>query len=568
GSVLANETLSGGGVATDGSQTTLSITDPDGLTGVAIADNGTVTIPAGTSVGTYNVVYQLCDALNPTNCDTATVTIAVDNTVLLDAIADDLTTILEDDLAATLADQSARMGDYASGALDRLKSRTGHQCAAAATLMAKNVLFDTDKAIIKPESDRVLDEIAGILETCNGSVFEIGGHTDSRASDAYNIALSQRRVNAVLGALTERGIDTSGFVARGYGERRPVASNATVEGMAQNRRVEFALMEDGEADYDTGGTGAGTNRGFDATADEAGVTVNGSLFDERYDCAHDRWSIVEGTVSYLDTDSGLERTAVNLSFRRERFVSDDSVRGYFVGLYGSQSDVDREATGEIEGAGLNAGLYGATRLHDNLYLDYYLGAATGVHDFDLAFDDPMGVINATGDYTYVAGFAGAALSGDLDYGDYTLSPRAGVELAYAPGGDAEVEAALGAVTQSGTLDLDSVSGSAVFAEFGVERGFNDDRSSVALTPRLTCYQSFGSLGGECSIGASLELASTDDDKGREYAVELNGERGQSFTSGAISASVSWPVASGQLDASAGVTQDGAMSISGLLGIKF
>ncbi|MEO0654480.1 MAG: OmpA family protein [Pseudomonadota bacterium] len=568
GSVMANDTLSGGGVATDGSQTTLSITDPDGLTGVAIADNGTVTIPAGTSVGTYNVVYQLCDALNPTNCDTAIVTIAVDNTDLLDAIADDLTTILEDDLAATLADQSARMGDYASGALDRLKSRTGHQCAAAATLMAKNVLFDTDKAIIKPESDRVLDEIAGVLATCNGSVFEIGGHTDSRASDAYNIALSQRRVNAVLGALTERGIDTSGFVARGYGERRPVASNATVEGMAQNRRVEFALMEDGEADYDTCGNGAGTDRGFDATAGEAGLTVNGSLFDERYDCAHDRWSIVEGTVSYLDTDSGLERTAVNLSFRRERFVSDDSVRGYFVGLYGSQSDVDREATGEIEGAGLNAGLYGATRLHDNLYLDYYLGAATGVHDFDLAFDDPMGVINATGDYTYVAGFAGAALSGDLDYGSYTLSPRAGVELAYAPGGDAEVEAALGAVTQSGTLALDSVSGSAVFAEFGVERGFNDDRSSVALTPRLTCYQSFGSLGGECSIGASLELASTDDDKGREYAVELNGERGQSFTSGAISASVSWPVASGQLDASAGVTQDGAMSISGLLGIKF
>ncbi|MEO1788448.1 MAG: OmpA family protein [Pseudomonadota bacterium] len=568
GSVLGNDTLGGSAVAGNGSQTTLTLTNADGLTGVALADDGTITVPAGTPVGTYNVVYQLCDEVNPTNCDTATATIVVDATDLIDAIAEDLTTILEDDLAVTMAEQGARMGDYATGALERLKSRTGQQCAAAANLHAKSIFFDTDKAIITPQSADVLDQIAGILATCSGSAFEIGGHTDSRASDAYNIALSQRRVNAVLRALSDRDIDISGFVARGYGERRPVASNDTVAGMAQNRRVEFALIEDGAVHHNTCGDAAGTSRALDASADETGVTVNGSLFEERHDCANDRWSIIEGTVSYVDIDSGLSQTALNLSYRRERFVAPDTVRGYFVGLYGSQSDVNREAIGEIDGVGVNAGIYGAKRLRDNLFFDYYLGAATGVHEFDLAFDDALGTIMATGDYTYLAGFAGAAISGELDYGEYTLSPRTGIELAYSPGGDVGVEAALGGVTQSGTLALDSVSGAAVFAEIRAERGFNDDRSLVALTPRLTCYQSIGSLGSDCSVGAALELATSDETRGLGYAVRLEGERGSAFTSGSISASVSRAIGHGTLNANAGVTRDGALNVGGLFEVKF
>lgn len=568
GSVLDNDQRAGSAVATDGSQTMITVTNPGGLTGVTIADNGTVSVPAGTPVGTYNVAYQLCDQLTPAICDTATATIVVDNTDLIDAIADDLTAILEDDLAVTMAEQGARMGTYATGALERLKSRTGQQCAAAATLQARRILFDTDKAIITPQSDRVLSDIAGILATCRGSTFEIVGHTDSRASDAYNIALSQRRVNAVLRALTARDVDTNGFVARGYGERRPVASNDTDAGMAQNRRVEFTLIEDEAIQHNTCGDEGGGSRDLEASADENGVTLNGSLVSESHDCANDRWSIVEGTVSHFDTDSGLSQTSVNVSYRRERFVAPDTLRGYFVGVYGSQSDVDREATGEIDGAGLNAGIYGAKRLRDNLYLDYYLGAATGVHDFDLAFDNALGTITATGDYTYVAGFAGAAISGELDYGEYTLSPRTGLELAYSPGGDVGVDAALGGVTQSGTLTLDSVSGSAVFAEIRAERDLSDQRSTIALTPRLTCYQSIGNLGSDCGIGAALELASSDLARGMVYAIKLEGERGSSFTRNSISASVSRPIGRSSLNADAGVTQDGAVSFGSSFELKF
>jgi len=100
-----------------------------------------------------------------------------------------------------------------------------------ARLRAENILFDTDKAIIKPESERILDELALILGGCSGGAFEIAGHTDSDASDSYNIDLSQRRVEAVLRALTARGVDTSGYIARGYGESQPIVSNATPWGL-------------------------------------------------------------------------------------------------------------------------------------------------------------------------------------------------------------------------------------------------------------------------------------------------------------------------------------------------
>jgi len=79
--------------------------------------------------------------------------------------------------------------------------------------------------------------------------------------------------------------------------------------------------------------------------------------------------IVSGGISYLETDSGIAQGNANLSYRKERFFGEDAVRGFFVGGYGSQTDVDTRATGDINGFGLNAGIYGAERLRDAIYLD-------------------------------------------------------------------------------------------------------------------------------------------------------------------------------------------------------
>ena len=90
GSVLANDTLGGSAVATDGSATTLTITDLDGLTGATIADDGTITVPAGATPGTYNVTYELADEAIPSNTDFAIATIVVAAAVI-DAVEDDYT---------------------------------------------------------------------------------------------------------------------------------------------------------------------------------------------------------------------------------------------------------------------------------------------------------------------------------------------------------------------------------------------------------------------------------------------------------------------------------------------
>jgi OOP family OmpA-OmpF porin len=71
---------------------------------------------------------------------------------------------------------------------------------------------------------------------------EIAGHTDSTGDAAANLALSQQRAEAVLGYLTRAGLASGNFLAKGYGQERPVASNETEEGRARNRRTEFVVQ--------------------------------------------------------------------------------------------------------------------------------------------------------------------------------------------------------------------------------------------------------------------------------------------------------------------------------------
>jgi outer membrane protein OmpA-like peptidoglycan-associated protein len=106
------------------------------------------------------------------------------------------------------------------------------------------IRFDTDKATIKPESHKALDEIGGILVQWPQLKIEIAGHTDSKGGDAHNQTLSQARAQAVLEYLTKNfpKISASQYTVKGYGETKPVADNGTVEGRAANRRVEFTVL--------------------------------------------------------------------------------------------------------------------------------------------------------------------------------------------------------------------------------------------------------------------------------------------------------------------------------------
>jgi len=108
----------------------------------------------------------------------------------------------------------------------------------------QDVKFETAKAEILPESHHALDVVGEVLSKWPQLKIEIGGHCDSRGSDAYNLALSRRRVGSVRAYLLEHfsKLDAAQFTAKGYGESQPLVPNTSPENMAQNRRVEFKVM--------------------------------------------------------------------------------------------------------------------------------------------------------------------------------------------------------------------------------------------------------------------------------------------------------------------------------------
>lgn len=111
------------------------------------------------------------------------------------------------------------------------------------TVKLKNIYFDNDKTILKPESFPELRKVLDFL-TANPKIsVEISGHTDSNGSDAHNEVLSQGRSEAVVEWLINQGIDVSRLSAKGYGESKPIDTNATKEGQANNRRVEFTVLK-------------------------------------------------------------------------------------------------------------------------------------------------------------------------------------------------------------------------------------------------------------------------------------------------------------------------------------
>jgi outer membrane protein OmpA-like peptidoglycan-associated protein len=114
-------------------------------------------------------------------------------------------------------------------------------CEIRNEIRLPGVNFETDKAVIRPDSFAVLDEAVATLKRNPDLKIEVAGHTDDRASDVYNLGLSQRRAQAVRQYLLDRGVGND-MGARGYGESQPIASNATADGRATNRRVVLRVL--------------------------------------------------------------------------------------------------------------------------------------------------------------------------------------------------------------------------------------------------------------------------------------------------------------------------------------
>ena len=111
------------------------------------------------------------------------------------------------------------------------------------TVRLKNIYFDFNKTTLKSESFVELNKVVNFLDQNPTVEIEIAGHTDSKGSDEYNVNLSQGRSQAVVDYLASQGIDRVRLTAHGYGEGKPIDTNDTEEGRANNRRVEFTVLK-------------------------------------------------------------------------------------------------------------------------------------------------------------------------------------------------------------------------------------------------------------------------------------------------------------------------------------
>lgn len=108
--------------------------------------------------------------------------------------------------------------------------------------MPSNVTFATDQDQVTPAFYNTLNAVALVLNKYNRTLVDINGHTDSTGSAQHNLGLSQRRAASVATYLGQQGVDGRRFAINGFGASQPIASNATPDGRAQNRRVEIHLV--------------------------------------------------------------------------------------------------------------------------------------------------------------------------------------------------------------------------------------------------------------------------------------------------------------------------------------
>lgn len=111
------------------------------------------------------------------------------------------------------------------------------------TIRLKNIYFEFNKTALKSESFVELNKVVDFLQASPTVEIEIAGHTDSKGTDEYNNTLSQGRSQSVVDYLVRQGIDVSRLTAKGYGESKPIDTNDTPEGQANNRRVEFTVLK-------------------------------------------------------------------------------------------------------------------------------------------------------------------------------------------------------------------------------------------------------------------------------------------------------------------------------------
>lgn len=165
--------------------------------------------------------------------------VSIRGSALYDAADQDVVRLMAEDLPSGFASETTIGAARETGSL---LSAQACQTELNRLTASNSILFDTGEAAIQNHSYGFLDRVARAVKQCGDARLEISGHTDSDGTEADNIALSDRRAQAVIDFMTAAGVASSRLVGIGYGEGRPLESNETEEGKMANRRIEFKVL--------------------------------------------------------------------------------------------------------------------------------------------------------------------------------------------------------------------------------------------------------------------------------------------------------------------------------------
>ncbi|HEU4634640.1 MAG TPA: OmpA family protein [Edaphobacter sp.] len=151
--------------------------------------------------------------------------------------------------AQAQAAEAKKSADSATQARERLRAQLNTVLATSETARGlivnmSDVLFDTAKYTLKPNTQISLAKVAGILQAYPGLKLQVEGYTDNTGSPEFNQKLSENRAGAVRDFLVTQGVSPDNIVATGYGMAKPVADNSTAKGRALNRRVQLVVSGD------------------------------------------------------------------------------------------------------------------------------------------------------------------------------------------------------------------------------------------------------------------------------------------------------------------------------------
>jgi peptidoglycan-associated lipoprotein len=124
---------------------------------------------------------------------------------------------------------------------DRLQTEEATRKAAGAAFVTENIYFSFDSSLLSDRAQQILNSKADYLRINSGVTVTVEGHCDERGTDAYNIALGERRAESVKNFLVDMGISANRLNTISYGEERPIAIGQNEASWAKNRRAQFVV---------------------------------------------------------------------------------------------------------------------------------------------------------------------------------------------------------------------------------------------------------------------------------------------------------------------------------------